>query len=313
MRHPQQETLPVPALDSPYRLGDEDVASFRRNGFVHLRGVATPSELEALGPSIEATALAQNLQKQPLDQRDTYGRAFLQVINLWLSDARVQAFVFARRFARIAAELLGVPGVRLYHDQALFKEPYGGHTPWHQDQYYWPLDTDDTVTLWMPLSRVPDEIGGMRFAAGSHRLGHLGDFAIGDQSHEVFSTLIQERGLAVESVGRLEAGDATFHHGWTLHSAGANPTNSMRPVMTVIYFKDGARLSPLDHPARRADAAMYLPGCLPGEIAESEYCPRLYPRDPGPVPPAPVRSEEYWARVFKALEGIRSERRDDRE
>ena len=103
MRHPQQETLPVPALDSPYRLGDEDVASFRRNGFVHLRGVATPSELEALGPSIEATALAQNLQKQPLDQRDTYGRAFMQVINLWLSDARVHAFVLAPRFARIAA------------------------------------------------------------------------------------------------------------------------------------------------------------------------------------------------------------------
>ncbi len=313
MRNPQQETLPVPALDSPYRLGDEDVASFRENGFVHLRGVATPSELAALGPSIEATALAQNLQKLPLDQRDTYGRAFLQMINLWLSDARVQAFVFARRFARIAAELLGVPGIRLYHDQALFKEPYGGHTPWHQDQYYWPLDTEDTVTLWMPLSRVPDEIGGMCFAAGSHRLGPLGDFAIGDRSHEAFSSLIEERSLRTETVGGLEAGDATFHHGWTLHSAGANPTNSMRPVMTVIYFKDGARLSSLDHPARRADAAMYLPGCRPGEVAESEYCPRLYPREPGPVPPAPVRSEEYWARVFKALEAIRSERRDDSE
>ncbi|MED5262544.1 MAG: phytanoyl-CoA dioxygenase family protein [Myxococcota bacterium] len=313
MRNPKHETLPVPALDSPYPLGDEDVASFRRNGFVHLRGVATPSEIAALGPSSEATALAQNLQKQSLDQRDTYGRAFLQMINLWLSDARVQAFVFAQRFARIAAELLDVPGIRLYHDQALFKEPHGGHTPWHQDQYYWPLDTDETVTLWMPLSRVPEEVGGMRFAAGSHRLGHLGDFAIGDHSHKAFSDLIEERALRIDAVKSLEAGDATFHHGWTLHSARANTTASMRPVMTVIYFKDGARLSSLDHPARRADAAMYLPDCRPGEVAESEYCPRLYPREPGPVPPAPVRSTEYWTRVFKALEAIRSERRDNSE
>ena len=139
MRHPEHEQFPVPSLDSRYPLSDDNVTFFRTNGFVHLRGVATPSEIAALGPSIEATALAQNLQKQPLDQRDTYGRAFLQMINLWLADARVQAFVFAQRFARIAAELLGVPGVRLYHDQALFKEPHGGHTTWHQDQYYWPL------------------------------------------------------------------------------------------------------------------------------------------------------------------------------
>ena len=36
--------------------------------------------------------------------------------------------------------------VRLYHDQALFKEAGGGITPWHQDQHYWPLDTDRTIT-----------------------------------------------------------------------------------------------------------------------------------------------------------------------
>ena len=106
MRHPERETPPLPALDSRYPLEDQDVASFRSKGFVHLRAVAKPSEIDALGPAIEATALAQNRQKQPLEQRDTYGRAFLQMINLWLSDARVQAFVFAQRFARIAAETM---------------------------------------------------------------------------------------------------------------------------------------------------------------------------------------------------------------
>ena len=36
--------------------------------------------------------------------------------------------------------LLQTPGVRMYHDQALYKEAGGGYTPWHVDQFYWPLD-----------------------------------------------------------------------------------------------------------------------------------------------------------------------------
>ena len=88
------------------------------------------------------------------------------MFNLWTHDERVRAFVFARRFARAAAELMGVAGVRLYHDQALFKEPGGGITPWHQDQFYWPLDTDAHVTLWMPLVRVTPEMGPMTLRVG---------------------------------------------------------------------------------------------------------------------------------------------------
>ena len=36
---------------------------------------------------------------------------------------QVKEFVFSRRLAGIAAQLLGVHAVRLYHDQALYKEP----------------------------------------------------------------------------------------------------------------------------------------------------------------------------------------------
>ena len=67
--------------------------------------------------------------------------------------------MFGGRFAGVAAALLGVDGVRLYHDQALFKEPGGGPTPWHQDQVYWPLATDRTITMWMPLVDLPDASG----------------------------------------------------------------------------------------------------------------------------------------------------------
>ena len=182
-----------------------------------------------------------------------------------------------RAHESFAAELLGVAGVRLYHDQALFKEPGGGPTPWHQDQVYWPLATDRTVTLWMPLVDLPPEVGSMRFVSGSHRMGDLGGSAIGDESHAFFEALIAERGLRVESHGALRAGDATFHAGWTVHSAGPNPTNRMRSVMTIIYVADGTRVSKIANAARALDQKAWLGGRKPGERVEGELNPRLWP------------------------------------
>ncbi|MFM7820610.1 MAG: phytanoyl-CoA dioxygenase family protein, partial [Actinomycetota bacterium] len=80
--------------------------------------------------------------------------------------------------------------MRLYHDQALFKEPGGGITPWHQDHVYWPLDTTNTITMWMPLVDVPNEIGSVVFASGSHERGDLGGSEIGDDSQSHFDRLI---------------------------------------------------------------------------------------------------------------------------
>ena len=66
-------------------------------------------------------------------------------MNLWQKDEAVKRFVFEQQFAQVAADLLGVEKVRLYHDQALFKEPGGGHTPWHQDKGVAPASGDGVV------------------------------------------------------------------------------------------------------------------------------------------------------------------------
>src|SRR5512140_3690692 len=104
--------------------------------------------------------------------------AFIQVMNLWVRDEAVRRYVLARRFAKIAADLMGVKGVRIYHDQALYKEAGGGITPWHQDHYYWPMDTDNTITMWMPLMDITPEMGTLVFASGSQVNGHLGNIPI---------------------------------------------------------------------------------------------------------------------------------------
>jgi ectoine hydroxylase-related dioxygenase (phytanoyl-CoA dioxygenase family) len=268
-------TSSLPPLDGTVDLGDA-VAGFARDGHALVTGLATASEVAAYRHHVQAAASRRNPEPPPLQARDTYGKAFLQSMNLWRIDDAVQAFVWSPRFASVAAALLGVEGVRLYHDQALFKEPGGGPTPWHQDQVYWPLDTDRTITMWMPLVDVADEVGSMTFASSSHLEG-LAPFDISDASERSVADVLEERGLATHTYGALRPGDATFHAGWTLHRAGPNPSAAVREVMTIIWYADGARATEPENPYQGIDLRMWLVGTEPGAVADGPRNPRLWP------------------------------------
>lgn len=166
-------------LDTVYEgLSPTATADFNRDGFAHLSNVLSPATIAHFEPTITAEVLRLNKQSLPLSERDTYHRAFLQVTNLWQHNETVKRLVFSRRLAGIAAALLGVHAVRLYHDQALYKEPGGGITPWHADQYYWPLSSDRCVTIWLPLQETPLEMGPLAFARGSHNFAYGRDLPI---------------------------------------------------------------------------------------------------------------------------------------
>ena len=268
----------LPELTSNYPLKREEVSRFQNDGHVLLRGVATKEEIMAYRHSILDARDKYGAEGTPLEQRDTYGKAFLKGMNLWPKDEGVKRFVLARRLAKIAADLLGVDGVRVYHDQALLKEAGGGLTPWHQDQHYWPLATDNTVTMWMPLVDVMPEMGAMHFASGSHRNGYLGDLPISDESEAKFEQFIQARGYTKVTGAAMAAGDATFHYGWTLHGAPGNSSHRTREVMTIIWFADGTRVGPLDNANRQRDRDRWLPGLKPGDLAASELNPLVFKR-----------------------------------
>ncbi len=272
------ETRSLPDMADDYPLSSQQIEDYQRDGHILLRGVASPSEVTAARSAMLDGVRRHTERVRPLAERDTYGKAFLQVGNLWAEDEAVRSFVLARRFGKIAADLMGVDGVRLYHDQALFKEAGGGHTPWHQDQQYWPLDGVKTVTLWMPLVGADETMGTMRFASGSQRLGYLGAIPISDESEAEFARFVADRGFPVVSAGAMAAGDATFHSGWALHGAPGNSSGTMREVMTIIYFEDGARVSAPDSPNREADLKRWLPGLQPGDLAASPLNPVVYRR-----------------------------------
>lgn len=267
----------LPALDTPYALGADTRAAYQRDGHILLRGVCAPDEAAPYASLFREAVAGRARDVRPLAERDTYGKAFLQIMNLWRDDDRLKRFVFAKRFARIAAELMGVAGVRLYHDQALYKEAGGGHTPWHQDQHYWPLATDKTITMWMPLVDVTEAMGTMNFASGSHTRGYLGDLEISDTSEEKLSQFVRDQGYSVVNHGAMRAGDATFHSGWTLHGAPGNASGTTREVMTIIYYADGTLVGPADNKNRQNDLDAWIPGGAPGELAASPLNPVLWP------------------------------------
>jgi ectoine hydroxylase-related dioxygenase (phytanoyl-CoA dioxygenase family) len=265
---------------SPYPLSEEQCLAYRRDGHIILRGVASAEEIAHARPVItrltDEVAASRNVQGRV----SGYAAMFTQVTNLWRMDPVAQEFVFGRRFARIAAELMGTAGVRLYHDQALIKEPGGKPTPWHQDHYYWPLETEQTITMWMALVDIPLEMGPMIFASGSHRSVAHPPMEISGRSEEYFERRIREEHLSTPSYA-LQAGDATFHSGDLLHRAFGNESGRRREVMTVIYYADGTRVSDLAYEHRRVDRDVFLPGCQPGDLAATELNPLLYLRSTG--------------------------------
>lgn len=260
-------------LDSVYELSPGEVRYYRDNGFVRLRQALPPLLVEHYREAITRLVDQLGAQRVPLENRSTYDKAFLQITNLWQKSAAVRQFAFGKRLARIASELMGCGGVRLWHDQALYKEPGGGITPWHADQYYWPLSSERAITAWIPLLDVPLEMGPLAFAPGSHRLQSGRDVAISDESEATLKQKLVEYGCDERP---FDLGDVSFHSGWTFHRAGANRSARMREVFTVIYIDQEMRLAEPRNQNQAADWKAWCPEVKPGEVIDAVLTPVLY-------------------------------------
>jgi|SRR6185437_13434189 len=263
-------------LSARFSLDEAARFAYVRDGYVKLHQVFSRELLAHYRKTISAAVSALSTDILPLDRRTTYGKAFLQITNLWLRNPEICDFVFSKRLARIATELMGCRGVRLYHDQALFKEPGGGITPWHADQYYFPVSNDNVVTAWVPLQDTPIEMGPLAFCKQSHQFSYGRDLEISDESEMTLKEALRafERDETPYAIG-----DVSFHAGWTFHRAGANSTQKSREVMTVIYIDEDMRVAEPRNKNQAADKDKFCPSRAAGELMDSCMTPLIYSQE----------------------------------
>jgi ectoine hydroxylase-related dioxygenase (phytanoyl-CoA dioxygenase family) len=271
---------PIPAsilkfLQEPYSISDEQISFYDKNRFIKLKQVLNKETVEFFANRITQKVHDLSGEKRALEERDTYGMAFLQIFNLWKEDDAIRELIFSKRIAGIATALLQTKGVRMYHDQALYKEPGGGFTPWHADQYYWPLASDKTVTAWMPLQETPLEMGPLEFSAGSHVIVEGRELAISDESEQIIRQKLRVTDFK-HVVEPFELGEISFHSGWVFHRAGANNTSTMRQVMTNIYMDSEMKLAQPQNDNQVNDWNTWCPGATIGEMIDSPLNPILY-------------------------------------
>tara|TARA_B110000438_G_scaffold33302_1_gene32947 strand:- start:409 stop:1212 length:804 start_codon:yes stop_codon:yes gene_type:complete len=249
-------------IDTFYNISEEKINFFWNNGFVHLEQVLSKEEMESYRKEIKKIAEIRNKNKEK-----EFGGAFHQALNIRFDSKIVKQFCLSKRLGKIAADLMRVNAVRIFHEQSIFKNPGDTKTYWHQDQYFWPLDTNLHIGMWMPLIDCTKDMGLMRFVKNSHTMGDLIGNNISTKSENHFDDIIQKNNLEVHEMDSYTAGDCTFHFGWTIHGAGLNTSKKVREAMVVTYYADGSRVGKLDTKDRKGDAELFLGDKKEGEIA----------------------------------------------
>ncbi|TAJ72156.1 MAG: phytanoyl-CoA dioxygenase family protein [Phenylobacterium sp.] len=276
---------------TPQQLADL-AERYRRDGFVHAEGLIPAADLEALTPAVdEAVAKRKAHDTRTLDEKTPYEQSFIQCQYLWEDFPGVRGLTFHQKLGEALGALLGAEKVRLWHDQALYKEPGGRETEAHQDHAYWPIAEDDTITAWIPLVPVDDVTGCMGYVPGSHR------------AELEFVDIFRSPGAGLELMDRqtraavfvpARPGDVLFHSGRTVHMAKPNNSGHMRRVYTAIYFKDGCtRAGDRTHPSVDRDR---IP--LGGRIGGAAT-PVVWPLEDGRFPepaPWPESTDEKFLR-----------------
>ena len=139
----------------------------------------------------------------------------------------------------VVESLIG-PDILLYNSTYIIKEP-GTETyvSWHQDLTYWGLeDHDAQVSMWLALAPATQESGCMSMIPGSHLKGAADHTKAPDDEHNVLllGQRIEDLDPSAAVPYPLDPGEASFHHGWTVHASGPNTSDDRRIGLNVQYL-----------------------------------------------------------------------------
>ena len=70
-------------LDYPLVLNREQIEHYRTNNYLKVKDALSAKTIEYYNEVISEEAAQINKESRPIDERDTYGKAFLQMFNFW--------------------------------------------------------------------------------------------------------------------------------------------------------------------------------------------------------------------------------------
>ena len=159
-----------------HELTETQINFYRENGYLAIENFLDAEELaewrrctdesveERLGNSVE-------FMTNQMDAKQFYARVFTQCLRLTDTHAGMRKLVHDPRLGKMATELAGVDGMRIWHDQALIKPPHGNPTAWHLDVPYWSFDSRDAVSFWVALDDATLANGCMWYLPSTHKTG----------------------------------------------------------------------------------------------------------------------------------------------
>jgi phytanoyl-CoA hydroxylase len=229
----------------------EQIERYRRDGFLVIENFLTPVELAEWRSAVEQAIQERDGIKIPGTEiktgnddginkdTDYYANVFDQLINLWQTNERVRKLMKSAELGRVAAQLSGATGIRIWHDQALFKRPWANPTALHLDVPYWSFSVPNAISLWVALDDATPANGCLYFLPGTHKKTDYRDIGITRNMKAIFEVYPELAGVEAVAVP-MKAGSASFHNGLCIHGAGPNLTPRPRRAMTCAYMPEGA-------------------------------------------------------------------------
>ena len=233
-----------------YQIAQEQIDYYQENGFIVIEDFLSPEELEHWRAAVMEAVRERGGQKMPgkatkvgeddgiNEDTEYYAKVFDQLLNLWQTNDKVKELMVDERIGQMAAKLAGVDGIRIWHDQALFKRPWANPTAWHLDTPFWSFSDRKALSIWVALDDATLENGCLYFIPGSYKETTYENPGIGKNMDAIFQVYPRFARTA-SYVAPMKAGSCSFHNGLTIHGAGANMTPGFRRAMTCAYMPDG--------------------------------------------------------------------------
>jgi ectoine hydroxylase-related dioxygenase (phytanoyl-CoA dioxygenase family) len=233
-----------------HQLATEQIESYRSSGFLVIENFLSEDELEQWRKSVTAAVKERAGIKIPgkeirigeadgiNEDADYFGKVFDQLLNLWQTNEDVKEIMLDERLGKMASQLAGVDGIRIWHDQALIKRPWANPTAWHLDTPFWSFSDRNAISIWVALDNATLENGCLFFIPGSHKQTNFDKITIGRNMDGLFDIYPQLKNT-MPIAAPMKAGSCSFHNGLTVHGANANMTSGFRRAMTCAYMPDG--------------------------------------------------------------------------